>query len=209
MADNKFGDGIKTILLAGVGAVAFTAEKGQEIIGELVKKGEITMEQGKDLNKDFQRSFKESMDKRGINLDELGQKFSKMSEEEIAKVKEQIAAAEKVIREKMTKAEEISQEMASTGEFFGLKIHGDSMEPRMYEGNVVIVRKQEDADSGDIVIAMVNGDDATCKRLVKYENGINLLSLNSKYAPIVFSKEEIETKPVRIIGKVVELRGKF
>ena len=82
MADNKFGDGIKTILLAGVGAVAFTAEKGQEIIGELVKKGEITMEQGKDLNKDFQRSFKESMDKRGINLDELGQKFSKMSEEE-------------------------------------------------------------------------------------------------------------------------------
>lgn len=111
MADNKFGDGIKTILLAGVGAVAFTAEKGQEIIGELVKKGEITMEQGKDLNKDFQRSFKESMDKRGINLDELGQKFSKMSEEEIAKVKEQIAAAEKVIREKMTKAEEISQEI--------------------------------------------------------------------------------------------------
>ena len=111
MADNKFGDGIKTILLAGVGAVAFTAEKGQEIIGELVKKGEITMEQGKDLNKDFQRSFKESMDKRGINLDELGQKFSKMSEEEIAKVKERIAAAEKVIREKMTKAEEISQEI--------------------------------------------------------------------------------------------------
>ena len=111
MADNKFGDGIKTILLAGVGAVAFTAEKGQESIGELVKKSEITMEQGKDLNKDFQRSFKESMDKRGINLDELGQKFSKMSEEEIAKVKEQIAAAEKVIREKMTKAEEISQEI--------------------------------------------------------------------------------------------------
>ena len=111
MADNKFGEGIKKILLAGVGAVAITAEKGQEIIAELVKKGEITMEQGKDLNKDFQRSFKESMDKRGINLDELGQKFSKMSEEEIAKVKEQIAAAEKVIREKMTKAEEISQEI--------------------------------------------------------------------------------------------------
>ena len=111
--------------------------------------------------------------------------------------------------EEIIDTEEISQEMASTGEFFGLKIHGDSMEPRMYEGDVVIVRKQEDADSGDIVIAMVNGDDATCKRLVKYENGINLLSLNSKYAPIVFSKEEIETKPVRIIGKVVELRGKF
>ena len=43
--------------------------------------------------------------------------------------------------------EEISSEMALTGEFFGLQIHGDSMEPRMYEGDVVIVRKQEDAES--------------------------------------------------------------
>lgn len=106
--------------------------------------------------------------------------------------------------------EEISQELAKTGEFFGLQIHGDSMEPRMYEGDVVIVRKQEDAESGDIVIAMVNGDDATCKRLTKYAGGISLVSLNSaKYEPMVFSNKEIVEKPVRIIGKVVELRGKF
>ena len=63
--------------------------------------------------------------------------------------------------------EEISEEMAKTGEFFGLQINGDSMEPRMQKGDVVIVRKQEDAESGDIVIAMINGDDATCKRLRK------------------------------------------
>lgn len=105
--------------------------------------------------------------------------------------------------------EEISQEMARTGEFFGLQIHGDSMEPRMYEGDVVIVRQQDDAESGDIVIAMVNGNDATCKRLMKYTSGISLLSLNSKYDPMFFSNQEIEEKPVKIIGKVVELRGKF
>ena len=105
--------------------------------------------------------------------------------------------------------EEISQEMARTGEFFGLQIHGDSMEPRMYEGDVVIVRQQDDAESGDIVIAMVNGNDATCKRLMKYTSGISLLSLNSKYDPMFFSNQEIEDKPVKIIGKVVELRGKF
>lgn len=106
--------------------------------------------------------------------------------------------------------EEISQELARTGEFFGLQIHGDSMEPRMYEGDVVIVRQQDDAESGDIVIAMVNGDDATCKRLTKYAGGISLVSLNSaKYEPMMFSNQEIEEKPVRIIGKVVELRGKF
>lgn len=105
--------------------------------------------------------------------------------------------------------EEIPEEMAKTGEFFGLQIHGDSMEPRMYEGDVVIVRKQEDAESGDIVIAMVNGDDATCKRLMKYAGGISLISLNSKYPPMPYSNKEIEEKPVKIIGKVVELRGKF
>lgn len=105
--------------------------------------------------------------------------------------------------------EEISQELAKTGEFFGLQIHGDSMEPRMYEGDVVIVRQQDDAESGDIVIAMVNGNEATCKRLMKYAGGISLISLNSKYSPMMFTNQEIEEKPVRIIGKVVELRGKF
>lgn len=105
--------------------------------------------------------------------------------------------------------EEISEEMAKTGEFFGLQINGDSMEPKFSKGDVVIVRKQDDAESGDIVIAMVNGDDATCKRLKKYQEGIALISTNPAYDPIYFSNKEIEEKPVRIIGKVVELRAKF
>lgn len=111
--------------------------------------------------------------------------------------------------ENIIDTEEISQDLAKTGEFFGLQIHGDSMEPRMYEGDIVIVRKQDDAESGDIVIALVNGDDATCKRLTKYAGGIGLVSLNPKYEPMMFSDDDIENKPVRILGKVVELRGKF
>ena len=105
--------------------------------------------------------------------------------------------------------EEITEELAATGEFFGLVIHGDSMEPRMYEGDVVIVRQQDDADSGNIVIAMVNGDEATCKRLIKYKDGISLVSFNTKYEPMYFSNQEIVEKPVRIIGRVMELRAKF
>lgn len=105
--------------------------------------------------------------------------------------------------------EEITEDLARTGNFFGLQIHGNSMEPRMCEGDVVIVRQQDDAESGDIVIAMINGDDATCKRLRKYRDGIELISNNPIYAPMFFSNEDIETKPVKIIGKVVELRGKF
>lgn len=105
--------------------------------------------------------------------------------------------------------EEISQDMSRTGEYFGLKIHDDSMEPRICDGDVVIVRQQDDAESGDIVIASVNKDDATCKRLIKYASSIALMSLNTKYEPMIFTNEEIISQPVRVIGKVVELRGKF
>lgn len=104
--------------------------------------------------------------------------------------------------------EEISEEMASKGEFFGLQIHGHSMEPRMVEGDVVIVMKQETAETGDIVIATVNGTDATCKRLKKYRDGIELIPINPSYDPQFYTNEEVVNKPVRIIGKVVELRAK-
>lgn len=111
--------------------------------------------------------------------------------------------------ESIIDTEEISEDMAKNGEYFGLQIHGDSMEPRMYEGDVVIVRQQDDAESGDIVIAMINGNDATCKRLTKYASGIALTSLNTKYEPMMFTNQEIIEKPVKILGKVVELRGKL
>lgn len=105
--------------------------------------------------------------------------------------------------------EEISEELAKTGEFFGLKISGDSMEPDIHNGDTVIVRKQDDAESDEIVIALVNGNDGVCKRLKKYTDSIALVSLNPNYEPMYFNSEEVEEKPVRIIGKVVELRRKF
>lgn len=105
--------------------------------------------------------------------------------------------------------EEISEEMAHSGEFFGLKIKGDSMDPEIKDSDVVIVRKQETAETGDIVIALVNGDAGTCKRLVKYATGIRLMPVNPSYEPMFYSNEEIENKPVLIIGKVVENRRKY
>lgn len=105
--------------------------------------------------------------------------------------------------------EDISEDMSKTGEFFGLRIKGDSMQPRMVEGDVVIVRCQPDAESGDIVIVQVNGDTATCKRLSKHESGISLISFNPSYPPMVYTNEQIEQLPVTIIGKVVENRQKY
>lgn len=106
--------------------------------------------------------------------------------------------------------EEIEPSMALNGDYFGLQVKGDSMMPRFIEGDVVIVRQQSDAESGDIVIALVNGDEVTIKKLIKYDDkGIALVALNPTYQPMQFSEEEILSKPVNIIGKVVELRGKF
>lgn len=106
--------------------------------------------------------------------------------------------------------EEITEQMARTGDFFALQVTGDSMEPQMSEGDVVIVRKQEDLDSGQIGIVLVNGDEATVKKVVKKENGIMLVPFNSdKYEPWFYDQYDIETKPVKIIGRVVELRKKY
>lgn len=105
--------------------------------------------------------------------------------------------------------EEITLEMAKSGKFFGLRIKGDSMSPRIIEGDVVIVRHQEDADSGDIVIAKVNGNEATCKKLIKNEDGITLQPFNPNFDPMYFSNQDIIEKPVCIIGKVVENRQKY
>ena len=111
--------------------------------------------------------------------------------------------------ENIIDTEEISEDMAKTGEFFGLRIKGDSMEPDIHSGDTVIVRQQDDAENDEIVIALINGNDGVCKRLKKYESSIALVSLNANYEPMYFNNNEIIEKPVKIIGKVVELRRKF
>ena len=105
--------------------------------------------------------------------------------------------------------EEIDKAMMGNGEFFGLRLKGSSMEPRMRDGDVVIIRKQSDAETGDVVVAMVNGDSATVKKLKKGPSGITLIPNNPAYDPMFYSNEEIVQLPVRILGKVVELRAKF
>lgn len=105
--------------------------------------------------------------------------------------------------------EEIPQSWSNQGDFFGLRIKGNSMYPKLENGDVVIVKKQSTADNGDVVIAMVNGDDATCKRYKRMDAGIMLTSDNSEYSPMFYTNEQVQSLPVTIIGKVVESRKKF
>lgn len=105
--------------------------------------------------------------------------------------------------------EEIDADWMRDGsEFFALQIKGSSMEPRIKDGDVVIVRKQPDCDSGDVAIVSINGDDATCKKVMKHESGITLVPFNPSFEAMFFSNQEIEDKPITIWGKVVELRAK-
>ena len=100
--------------------------------------------------------------------------------------------------------EDIPADMAKTGEYFGLKIKGDSMEPKIHDNDTVIVKSMSNAENNDIVIAMINNE-ATCKRLHKYSNSVVLTAINSDYKPIEVTPDE----NIQILGKVVMSISKF
>ena len=107
-----------------------------------------------------------------------------------------------------TSWEEIGRDTARNGTYFALRIKGNSMEPRIMNGDRVIVRYQETVESGHTAVVAINGDTATCKKVIWDDNGgMILMSNNPAYAPRYFTAEEIQKKPVRILGRVVEIRG--
>lgn len=112
-----------------------------------------------------------------------------------------IEAAENMIGE-----EEIPQKLAATGEFFALLIKGDSMSPDIQDGDKIIIRQQPEVENGQIAVVLINGNDAVCKEYKRLEDGIMLISRNPNYAPMVFTDKEVNDKPVRIIGRVIEVR---
>lgn len=107
--------------------------------------------------------------------------------------------------------EELTPNMLKDGsEYFALQLKGDSMEPKMSDGDVVIVRKQETIDNGQIAIVCVNGYEATCKKVMIKPNGAIILQpLNPTHEPMFYTPEEVVSLPITILGRVVELRAKF
>lgn len=105
--------------------------------------------------------------------------------------------------------ENISSELARHGEYFALEIRGDSMEPRMREGDVVIVRRQNEVENGEIAIVLVGNEDATCKKFYRLSGGVSLVSINPRYEPMFFSEEELKTTDIEVLGRVCELRARF
>lgn len=104
---------------------------------------------------------------------------------------------------------DIDKKLAESGEFFALKVKGDSMAPVLIEDDIVIIKKQDDFENGDIVVAIVNGDEATIKKGKKSESKILLQPFNTNYDPLIFTEEEMDTIPVRIVGIVKQLKREF
>ena len=103
--------------------------------------------------------------------------------------------------------EDLPIEMVSSDkQYFGLKIKGDSMEPEYKNNDIIILEKCSDSENLTDCVVMVNGYEGTFKRIQKTKTGITLLPLNKKYKPMSYSFEEIENLPIRIVGKVIELR---
>ena len=85
---------------------------------------------------------------------------------------------------------------------YALKVIGNSMEPVLYEDDIVIVHKQNDIENGQIAIVLIDDEEATVKKVIKYDDHIELIAFNSYYPP----KKLTDKDNFKIIGKVIEGR---
>lgn len=105
---------------------------------------------------------------------------------------------------------DVEKSLVGNGEeYIALKVKGDSMSPVLIEDDIVIIKKQTDFENGDIVVALINGDEATIKKGKKSDNSILLQPLNNNYEPLIFTNEEMKSIPVTIIGIVKQLKREF
>lgn len=110
----------------------------------------------------------------------------------------------------------LDKKIADSGEFFALKVKGDSMLPVFFEGDIVIVRKQNDCESNQVAVVRINGEEGTLKKVKKLDNGgIKLIPYNRTinpetgepyYEDIVFTPDKIKELPVTIVGVFQELK---
>lgn len=94
-------------------------------------------------------------------------------------------------------------------DYFALKVKGDSMAPVFVEDDIVIIKKQNDCENNEFAVVIINGDEGTLKKIKKTDNGIILQPLNPAYGPVMYTKKEMETIPIIIVGVVKQLKREF
>jgi len=105
--------------------------------------------------------------------------------------------------------EEVDTQLTLGQDVICLQVAGHSMEPRICDGDVAIIAVQPEVDNGEIAAVMVGAEEATLKKVNKTEDGIMLIPLNTAFNTMYYTKEEVRSMPITILGKLVELRAKF
>lgn len=100
--------------------------------------------------------------------------------------------------------------LSKSGEHFALKVQGDSMiEDGISDGDTVIIKKQPNAENGETVVAILNGNEVTLKKIFKEKNGFRLQPANSSFKPIFTKEIEIQGKVISVIRKFEDLSEKI
>ena len=123
-----------------------------------------------------------------------------------------VAAGKPIVAdEEIIGYEYIDKQYSKDGhEYFGLRIVGKSMEPTIMNGDIVIVRRQNYVENGEIAIVLIDGEEATAKEVKESAEGLTLIGHNAAvYTPHFYSAEEVKNLPVQIIGRVVQSIRKF
>lgn len=105
----------------------------------------------------------------------------------------------------------LKENISNIKEYYALKVTGDSMLPLLAKGDLVIVHEQNDVESGQTAVVLINGEEATVKKVVKTNEGIELHAMNPYYPVRKFTFEDMRNIPVQIIGRVKEakIKGAF
>lgn len=102
---------------------------------------------------------------------------------------------------------EAADEKYNEEDYFWLKVSGDSMAPRIDDGDFLLIRKQTSVDSGDVGVFVVDGQEGVVKKVIYDEGSIELISFNPYYPPMKF--KGLDVLRVRVCGKVIESKRKW
>lgn len=106
--------------------------------------------------------------------------------------------------------EDIDANLLKSGhKYFCLKVRGESMMPKFEDGDILILKQQDDCESGDFCAVSINHTECTFKKVIKKTNGITLQPLNPAFEPMFFTNQEIEELPITILGIVKEVRRSY
>lgn len=105
----------------------------------------------------------------------------------------------------------LKENIPNVNEYFALRVTGDSMLPLLSDGDLVIVHDQDDVESGQTAVVLINGEEATIKKIIKTNEGIELHAMNPYYPIKKFTFEDMKNIPVKIIGRVrqAKIKGFF